>query len=641
MGIPNGWTPSRGQDATDRLQDFYRVFGELLSNGLGDRVNLICPSSAYQNTWSTDIATPSTDRARAISFGLLLNPDQSFRTVDKGPSTERKEEAAAYRQFWGKKAELRRFQDGSILETLIWAQDSEQSVAEQIIRYIVQYHLGHEAMHSLDIRQNMLDGYISDPEPPIVAPPIFSAFETLEKDIRAMEGLPLQIRHISPAGAELRYASLAGSPKRPLTQRISSMPPVDVCVQFEGSTRWPHDLVAVQRTKIAFLLKVGELLETNIEGLTARIAQENEKYKLLNSSFLDVIYSNGAAFRMRIHHEHELVMLNNALKDKTQDAGGRENIAQAVAAYKRTFVQAAAHTQAVRKLCTRHPLISPSMRLMKKWRDSHLLSSYVSDELIEILTIRTFVSPYPYQAPGSLTTAFFRTLSFIAIWDWHNDPLIVDLSGAMTLRDIDAIKLRFEGWRKIDPAMNRIAMFVASNIDPEGVTWTEMNPSKVVAARFTGLARAAYDLAKKQGMNVQAEALFTPAIFEFDFIIYLDAGSAKWSERSKKKTAGFKNLELERPRDTRFLDYNPINIYLEELRSLYGNQVMFFYGNESSKIAGLWNPQAGPRLWKINTAYSTLPLIQDGEEMISINKSSTLNDIVRLGADMVIKVETR
>ena len=45
-----------------------------------------------------------------------MDPDHANRIVDKGPPADHAAEAAAFRAFWGEKAELRRFQDGSILE---------------------------------------------------------------------------------------------------------------------------------------------------------------------------------------------------------------------------------------------------------------------------------------------------------------------------------------------------------------------------------------------------------------------------------------------------------------------------------------------------------------------------------------------
>ena len=40
-------------------------------------------------------------------------------------SAEEKEKAEGFRSWWGEKAELRRFKDGSILEAVVWAENHE------------------------------------------------------------------------------------------------------------------------------------------------------------------------------------------------------------------------------------------------------------------------------------------------------------------------------------------------------------------------------------------------------------------------------------------------------------------------------------------------------------------------------------
>lgn len=588
----------------------------------------------------------STTTEPSVAIGLLINPKQVNRVIDKGPSAEDKQAAAAFRKFWGDKAELRRFKDGSIIESLIWNSSSaENSILEQIVQYTIRRHLGPDIANGIKVMGEnfgqLLSAPISGgPDSTLIYQPVMIAFETFEKDLRSLEGLPLQIRQISAAGPALRYASSNIPILRPGGPK---MEPADVYVQFEGSARWPDDMSAVQRTKIAFLLKIGELLEDSIDGLTSQLGLENEKQIFLNIAFLDINYPTGAIFRLRIHHERELSLLERLLKDKSYGQGRREEIAHAASTYKRNFVQDPLHSQAVRDLSTRFPLLSPSMRLIKRWRDSHLLSPHIRDELIELLTIRTFLHPYPWQAPGSLRTAFLRTLTSISKWNWRFEPLIVDFKGELASEDIDAIILRFEAWRKIDPGMNRIVMFAASSLDPDGVTWTEQGPSKVVAARFTSLARAACEVVKTQGLDLEAQALFVPSYAEYDFLIQFNrkiVGQRSWPG---KERLGFKNLELQSMDNDTLVAFDPTQLFLDELSAMYGSNVVFFYdAQKRSMIAGLWNPQTGPRPWKVNLSFSTLPFAQpEGQEaMISINKTAILNDIARLGGDMVSRVES-
>ena len=620
---------------------FCHDLSEMLSEGLRDRVSLIHSWTTKENVWSTNEAAPQKPEKDSVLTGLLLRPEQAFRMIDHGPATEEKE-ATAFRHFWGKKAELRRFQDGSMLETLIWESDSGEHAIEQIIRYIIQRHLGKAILEGIEVYGNIFNNFISDAGPMNPFNPFMSDFEALEKDIRNTENLPLQIRHVSATGAMSRYAALRPGPKAMLKKQEQTNWLTDVTLQFEGSARWPNDLVAVQRIKIAFLLKISEALQSNASDLTARLGFENESHRLLNNAFLDLVYANKSSFRLRIHHEREMNLLESALKDGNIAQSSREEIAVAIAAYKKAFIQAELHAQSVRALCTRHSLLSPSMRLMKRWRDSHLLSGHISDELIELLTIRSFVAPFPFQTPGSLVAAFLRSLLSISKWDWRNDPLIVDLNGSMTTKDIEAIHLRFEAWRKIDPAMNRVVLFAATKHDPSGITWTEYRPSKVVAERFTQLAKAACKLVQDHGLGLQADMLFTPSVAEYDFLLQVNDNIRNDYSRSRSKRSAFKNLQIQDAEDVQSIDNDPLTLYVEELRRLHGNDVLFFFDDwKRSIIAGLWNPQTGPRPWKINLSYSTIPSVATGEEMITINKLGTLHRIAMLGGDLVRKIEVK
>ena len=558
--------------------------------------------------------------------------------VDHGPPSEEKAAAAQYRQFWGEKSELRRFRDGSLSETLIWAQNSNETVIEQIVRYVIRRHCGQDVTRSLHTSGKDFQSLLRDPGPVSLGSTLMSSFQKLENDIRRLAGLPLQIRQITAADSNLRYASLTDATSESRGRQF-----VDVCVQFEGSARWPNDVAAVQRTKIAFLLKIGELLEeSSTSGLTTRVGLENEGTQLVNLAFLDILYPQHAAFRLRIHHERELSLLETAGVEKGFGVGRPENVARAAAAYKRNFIQSPLHTQAVRTLCTRFPLLSPSMRLMKKWRNSHLLSGHISDELVELLTIRIFVTPYPWQAPASLATAFLRTLTFISRWQWRTKPLIVDFNGSMRREDAERIGLRFEAWRKIDPAMNRVVMFAASNLDPEGVTWTETGPVEVVAGRFIALAKAACDRASNQSFDIGAQAILAFSIADYDFVLHLNPRFATSSHELTQQNFVFKNLQVHAVDRLSDLESDPVSLYLNELRWLFGSNVLFFHDElGGSIIGGIWNPQTRSRRWKTNVGYSTMPLIESEQEDIAINKQGTLNDIARLGGDIVSRVEVR
>ena len=81
-----------------------------------------------------------------LVIGLVLNAECAGRKVERGPAAENAEAARRFRKFWGDKAELRRFKDGAIQETLVWAEaDSPagpMAVPAAMAGFALQRHLG-------------------------------------------------------------------------------------------------------------------------------------------------------------------------------------------------------------------------------------------------------------------------------------------------------------------------------------------------------------------------------------------------------------------------------------------------------------------------------------------------------------------
>jgi U3 small nucleolar RNA-associated protein 22 len=626
--------------------DFKIRIYEVISRSLGNRAKLVTLSSAVTPPWTIQSDGRSVYERYSTTVGIVLDPEHVRRTVDHGPPAEDKEASAKFREFWGEKAELRRFKDGSILESLVWSGDGPGSpVVKQILSHAIERHLGKDLVKRLKIIGEDVDALLpnSTPTPETTASfqPLMEAFQALEKQLQEMESLPLSLRQLSAADSQLRYASLSS----PGSTKMST--PADVVIQLEGSGRWPDDLAAAQQTKTAFLLKIGELLEAAVPGQMTKVGIENENKPLLNKSFLDIVYPTGASFRIRIHHDREQAFLDRLLKDKSTMPRVKEEAAHALAVYKRAYIQSPRHTQAVRTLCTRFPYLSPSIRLFKKWCGAHLLSNHFSEELMELFVIRVFVQPYPWDAPSSTMTGFLRTLHMLSHWDWQREPLIVDSSGSLTQEDVASMNTRFDAWRKIDPAMNSVVLFVASSLDPEGVTWTQGKPLKVVAGRLSGLAKATMKLMRQKGLELDFLDLFRAGLMEYDFVIHLKdkfvSGRIE-KEQEKLDDSKFKNL---RSRDTVDIDpvgYDPIRLFLDDLEQTYGCSIVFFYsGHGSSVIAGLWNPQLDFKPFRLKLSYSSLPLPEphdgNGEPRVTINKPAILSEIAFLGGDMIEKID--
>ncbi|KAL6233494.1 hypothetical protein BDW75DRAFT_187019 [Aspergillus navahoensis] len=628
--------PITGSDGLALFHKEREIY-EVLLKAMGDRVELVYISSPSASTWSVETKGQRKSMARRLSVGLLLNSENATRVVDHGPSAEEKEAAALFRAFWGEKAELRRFKDGSIRESLVWSEDS--SIVHQILLHILKRHfnygesdigfMGDEFDEQL--RKNG-DGVVSYSSSAFQL--ISDAFNSLEKSIQTMEGVPLTVRHLAAASSLLRYTALR-------VDRNHGAAPVDVVLQFESSARWPDDLVAIQMTKVAFLVKIGDALTEFSDFSSARVGLENEQSKILNNAFLDVTHAAGIVFRLRIHHDREQTLLERQVKEQGRSPQAKQEIAYALSAYKRLFIHRPRLSQAIRTLCTRLPILSPTIRLLKYWFSSHLFDAHVNEEFIELMAVRTFTQPHPWETPSSIMSGFLRTLHFISRWDWQQEPLVIDVGGELDQATIETIRTRFAAWRSIDPAMNSVSMFIGSDVDPEGVTWTQYEmPPKVVAARICTLAKAVMKLVREQGPRLDISQLFLPALEPYDFVIHLHP---KLLHERSSSVVKFKNLSA--PIDpTRPQKQTVAKAFVRDLQACFSQNILFFWGSEQPNIiAGLWNPQAlKQKNWSLGLAYSTMPegMSSPGSDVsVCINRMAMLNEISRLGSDMVFRVD--
>ncbi|RHZ52197.1 hypothetical protein CDV55_103690 [Aspergillus turcosus] len=629
-------------DILQAIRNQQAIYG-VLSRALGDRVKLIHISSRSMEPWSVLAKPPSKKLKERISVGLLMNPENVSRVVDHGPSAEQKEEAASFRSFWGEKAELRRFKDGSILESLVWSDHpSSKSIVFQILSYILRRHFNFvdEDIHYIgDEFEEKLSSYgsgiVSYTSPSFQL--IADAFSSLEKSIQDMEGVPLTVRHLAPASPLLRYTALRVHTPSTTGERV------DVVLQFESSARWPDDLPAIQMTKVAFLIKIGDCLESSAVATSCKVGLENETSRILNNAYLDIFHASGVIFRLRIHHDREQTLLERLLKQKGEIAQAKQDVAYALAMYKRTFLQLPRLTQAIRTLCTRHPLLSPTVRLVKHWFNCHLFKGHVNDELVELFAVRVFTQSYPWDTPSSVMAGFLRTLHLLSRWDWQQEPLMIDLGGQLDQNAVEVIRTRFAAWRKIDPAMNNVALFVASDIDTDGISWTQYEmPSKVVAARMSSLAKAAVKLMREKGHALDVSDLFHTSLAPYDFILSL---RSKALTEVLASSSRFKNLQ-QQVIPERADKLTVVRAFVSELQACFNPNIMFFHGDEQCDvIAGLWNPHTvKPKNWSLKMTYSTLPVALvkpevKGSEDVYINQTAILNEISRLGAHLIERID--
>ncbi|KAL2117474.1 hypothetical protein VTJ04DRAFT_7134 [Mycothermus thermophilus] len=612
----------------------YRVLKRALADKeMGERARVIHVRTPGYTSWAlTESSKPET---APLEIGVLFDPLRMARTVDRGPvagpSAEQQQECAKFRKFWGEKAELRRFEGDEARETLVWSSTTPFDLCEEIVRYILGRHL--KVGKQLTVYGGRLPSLLSlKPADTAVFNVARKAFGVFERDIRDLDDLPLRVRQVAPVCPELRHASV-GLPV--LDPSKSWRRPLECVISFEASGKWPESIIAIQRTKIAFLIMIGSLLEKNKPGeVRTHVGLEDSAYDDENLAFLDVIYENGPAFRLRIHSDLEESLLLRQSKNKMTEQWKRQRAATLLATFKRLYVNLPLHNQYMTTCATRFPALSPTTRLVKHWFNAHKLSCHFTDEFLELATLRVFLSPHPWEPPTSAATGFLRVLAFLAHWDWRSEPLILDTSGEMTTAERAQIATRLDAWRKIDTHMNHTVLFVATAQEQSGVAWTSLDghpkPPKVAAARMTSLAKTASKLIKEQGVKLDVRTLFVPSLKEYDVLIHLNKKVVKSTlttypdddptnpgnnDVDGTSVAKFKNLAPHAGQDPLPLAQHPVDALFKRLEATYSNgggPLLFFRSSPASSsdshdgvIGAVWNPRMLARPFRVSlpTAY--------------------------------------
>jgi len=480
-------------------------------------VPLLRRSSTARDLSQAHPFTPS-----IIQIGFILDPTNAFLLVDRGPSVEEAEKNTEFREFWGnEKTEIRRFKDGSILESVVWdakTVDERAHVPVLIAKHLLNHNFGiGEA--SIFTWQSSFDALIRLPK---AINEVYSrlgssvskgyrdaifAFDSLVKQMKQLEDLPLSVATISPVHSALRHTStfipvaisLSASSALPPWARY--IPAMDIIIEFEKSPRWPNDLAAILKMKLAFFEHIARSLMNAVVGLTARVVVDNppSSVSFQDRGRLEILTPEGWAFSASIWYEREATLLDKMVEGEPNrplapkpSPRERQAAAKAKEIYVRQFIAAPSHHRAISNLCYRYSGFSGTVRLVKRWLASHwLLDVHVSQEAVELISAKVFVgdgsglsedfdSPTnQVDVPVTKERGFATVVHFLATWEWQAG-LNVPLYGKVEVTTSQG------------PAGSPGAWVIRTSEDPGGKMWTSGGPDAVVARRITAFAKATW-----------------------------------------------------------------------------------------------------------------------------------------------------
>ncbi|KAG0324998.1 hypothetical protein BGZ99_001153 [Dissophora globulifera] len=645
---------------------FAQSIAPLLKRGLTDRVHMVATRFEPLQNWATSTTAPDYGSDSVITIGLLLNHAESSRLVDLGPPADDLDAAKVFRALWGPKAELRRFKDGSILESAVWQAEGTEArhlIVGQMIGYLLNHHLSVplDSVHYWAGQLNKFIQYNSKVVPERLFDnkaaaangfqAVVAAFESLTKAVKSAEDMPLSVTHMYFASPAARLSSTFIPQARDFNAPATSFPDsaqyveaLDVVIQFESSQKWPDNLKAIQRMKTAFYLRLADKIK--YKGMRATVVEETEDESLVLNGYMDVRVAPGYVFRCRISHDREIALCEKVIADRKSSHSLKEQHQRALDVYNKYFVQAPMHTFQVHALCHRHPSLSQTIRLTKRWVSAHWLAPFFTDEALELLAAAVYADPAPWAAPASGFAGFARVLNLLSSWDWKYEPLVVDLTGEMTGKEREEIRHNFANTRKnmLTSTMtapiagaqpktttttisgDHATMFIATNKDTNSRWWTWESPSPMILARLRTLAKTSLDHMTKTTSSLETTSssalnpvFITPTV-HYDLVIDLDPALctryaqnlAPKAEYFATKGDKYKNLGAFQKSvfgDQILIGLDPAAAFLSELQKAYGEIALFFHDRYGgTQIGVLWNPTTlSPRPWKVNLGFNNKP----------------------------------
>ncbi|EIW56105.1 Nrap protein [Trametes versicolor FP-101664 SS1] len=616
-----------------------------LRRGFGDRAKAIAVLHASSDVRPTSQALPI--QSSIVHVGIILDSEHAFRLVDHGPPAEEQESERTrqFRQFWGDKAELRRFKDGSIAESVVWDvknADERARIPAMIMRHLLARHFGLGA-DAVQTWQTEFDALLKLPESISSLYQASSASVGFKSALLAAldEQFPLAVLNVSPVTPALRYtdvfvpATLAIPSRSALPKRASYLPVMEIIIEFEKSARWPDDLHAIQKMKLAFFERLASILMHAVKGLQATVVfgERPERTEIEDEAALDIITADGWAFRARIWHDREATLLDRIINDQPhvpkalrqaktgEDARDRQLALHARELYTRRFIHAPRHHRAIAALYHRFPAFANTVRLTKRWFAAHwLLHGHVSEEAVELLCAHVFLRTGPpfvadaaanakTFAPGWKERGFAQVIEFLKDWDWTGG-LEISLDNAdQTAGDSSTAPPT--------TTSKDVAWALKTPFDPRGHMWTSSGPNAVVARRITTIAKATWECLN--GLETGAstvKAIFHHPTDYYDFVIELnpalstryhqklDADPSVWAPKGKYANAIVKGAAA-----SIMPSFDPFAMFYGDLSHVYADTVLLFHDPlGGDRIGAVWQPNLrSARPFRALGGFSSIP----------------------------------
>jgi U3 small nucleolar RNA-associated protein 22 len=629
---------NRYGDENDKINYYntpYPLARKLIMNvmrkGLGDRVSSIVPLLC--------------DNSNELCIGLILNPENAFNVVDKGPQSNQPE-AENFRAFWGKKAEIRRFKDGSITESLLWCPATapigeKRLICMKIVQFLLKHHfnIANEKVNYIAnqfeiVIRNIFNELIETNEERSLQ--VIRTFDELSRQLRSLNDIPLEIVSVLGIDAVFRYtdvtpplanasATKKGFINKELKGRFLAPKVLKGVIQLATSGKWPDDIDAMKRIKAAFYIDIGAKIKSQYSDIQVQVLHDH--IEVLKEKLL---------FRFKIVHPKEIALAKEEISSVNNLTKiYRTNATSMRMEYESTLLPKL--TSYLHGLHHKYSSFGPTVAIAKRWLYSQLIDPFLwPDECTELIIAEMFLKCNPAEPSIQPQVNFFRFLTHLANFNHENDMIVVNFNDDMDQEVLSTLEVKFRKCRKNFPPLFIVTSFDAPH--QYGI-WSTASPIVNIVCRVQMLAQHSIKMINENFTKLSGSTvkdLFTPSLEGYDLIITLNEKFVKRFDIVLHNFTNFKAIQYEK-KPAPPADVDLVSKFLRELRDAFDDVALFFYDPICArKIAVLWKPCVQETR---QFAVSHLNKCKQVNDRLVVNVDAILNDIQIIGSGLIENIE--
>ncbi|XP_030374020.1 nucleolar protein 6 [Scaptodrosophila lebanonensis] len=626
-----------------------RLLTDLLLKGLKKRVHAILPLETAVESWSVNSQAPTI--GQSLTLGFILDPEHASEVVEKGPDALDLA-APEFRKFWGEKSTLRRFQDGTIVEAVVWGTSTDSPskkrlLTRQIVLHLLEHHLQLEANDvqyiaaDLDVVYKLNSCFKANKlpvKPPVdqeadaeaLTPRFIHYYDELARQLHGLDELPLEIVSISGISPIFRYCE--PEPLLPHARTIGNdlyaSQVQHVVIQLGQSGKWPKELGALRALKTAFYIKIGELLQT----------RHRLRTKLSYNGLL--VLKAGYCFLLELAHNKELALLKKEVNERgiTRYVDSEASRALEQRHYILPKVSGALHA-----LYQTHNAFGPTVLIAKRWLGAQLLDEGLWPGMVtELLVAHMFLQREAPEQTAAPQTGFVRFLQLLAHSDWISELFLLNFNNSWPEQQITELEQNFRSSRDSYPAL---CLATAYDNQHAGKLWSTQDcPNAQVLARVTLLARHALQLIETNLLSdsfafIKPAQLFRASNEGYDLVIQIkpDLLPNPLCHDFASPFLPFAAPNFRLPLACK----DPLPQIVAQLRSAYADYAAFFYNPYGGKeLAIIWKPDEvfAPKPFKVNELQACTPIGDTGK--VNVLRETLVADFKFLLKDFYLRVYT-